>query len=79
MFLEAQFSRQFSTGHKELLKKDPVLFYYMVTSLLLPQVCMFNSDDENTTNILLKGKKKLHSEECPEKKVIGSYFSPARY
>lgn len=52
MFLEVQFSRQFLTGHKELFEKNPVLFYHMVTSLLLPQVCMFNSDDENTTNII---------------------------
>lgn len=57
MFLEAQFSRQFSTGHKELFEKDPVLFYHMVTSLLLPQVYTFNGDNENITNIIVKGKK----------------------
>lgn len=68
MFLEVQFSRQFSTGHKELCEKNSVLFYHMVTLLLLPQVYMFNSDDENTTNITVKGKKKLYSEDCPEKK-----------
>lgn len=38
----------------------------MVTSLLLPQVYVFNSDDENITNITVKGKKK-YSKECPEK------------
>lgn len=68
MFLEVQFSRQFSTGHKELFEKNPVLFYHMVTSLLLPQVYMFNSDDGNTRNTIVKGKKKWYSEECPEKK-----------
>lgn len=58
MFLEVEFSRQFSTGYKKLFEKNPVLFYHMVTSLLLPQVYMFNSDDENITNIIMKGKKK---------------------
>lgn len=45
-----------------------MLFYNIVTSLQLPQVCMFNSNDENITHIIVKGKMKWHSEECPEKK-----------